>query len=86
MLLPLGWRSTMKPTLERVHDYCGLVADLDSLKKMLNIFESIDQATSWEDKCLSWETQSVRFENYGKSKNIALANYSMILSVSLQDS
>jgi ureidoacrylate peracid hydrolase len=28
-------------TLERVHDYYGLVMDLNSLKKMLNAFELV---------------------------------------------
>jgi hypothetical protein len=34
---------TSTATLERVHDYYGLVMDLSSLKKMLNVFESVSK-------------------------------------------
>ena len=60
--------------VERVHGYYGLVMDLISLKKMLNVFESVskrrDWDTTWENECVPWETQAARFEINGKSENI----------------
>ena len=38
-----GIKKHYETTLERVHDYYGLVMDLSSLKKMLNVFESISK-------------------------------------------
>ncbi|MDQ3837708.1 MAG: cysteine hydrolase [Thermoproteota archaeon] len=38
-----GTKKHYETTLERVHDYYGLVMDLDSLKKMLNVFESVSK-------------------------------------------
>jgi ureidoacrylate peracid hydrolase len=36
-----GIKKHYETTLERVHDYYGLVMDLSSLKRMLNVFESV---------------------------------------------
>ena len=48
--------------------------DLSSLKKMLNVFESVskrrDWDTTWENECVPWETQAARFEINGKSENV----------------
>jgi hypothetical protein len=38
-----GMKKHYETTLERVHDYYGLVMDLGSLKKMLNVFESVSK-------------------------------------------
>ena len=38
-----GIKKHYETTLERVHDYYGLVMDLSSLKKMLNVFESVSK-------------------------------------------
>ena len=38
-----GMKKHYETTLERVHDYYGLVMDLNSLKKMLNVFESVSK-------------------------------------------
>jgi ureidoacrylate peracid hydrolase len=38
-----GMKKHYETTLERVHDYYGLVMDLSSLKKMLNVFESVSK-------------------------------------------
>ena len=38
-----GIKKHYETTLERVHDYYGLVMDLNSLKKMLNVFESVSK-------------------------------------------
>jgi ureidoacrylate peracid hydrolase len=38
-----GIKKHYETTLERVHDYYGLVMDLSSLKKMLNVFELVSK-------------------------------------------
>jgi ureidoacrylate peracid hydrolase len=38
-----GIKKHYETKLERVHDYYGLVMDLSSLKKMLNVFESVSK-------------------------------------------
>lgn len=38
-----GIKKHYETTLERVHDYYGLVMDLSSLKRMLNVFESVSK-------------------------------------------
>jgi ureidoacrylate peracid hydrolase len=38
-----GIKKHYETTLERVHDYYGLVMDLSSLRRMLNVFESVSK-------------------------------------------